>query len=101
MTKEQQRIAIAEARGYIRQGPDSPWFDSPDNEQIHIEDLPDCPNDLNAMHEAEKTRFNDGNDWADYFDALQEICWDQNDPITATAAQRAEAFLKTLNLWIP
>ena len=50
----------------------------------------DYTSDLNAMHEAEKVLSN--NQWLDYVGAL-------NQNVAATAAQRAEAFLKTLNLW--
>ena len=63
--------------------------------------LPDYLNDLNAMHEAEKVLtyeqvnlfvthlrgFTPAKNW--------EGCWG----LHATAAQRAEAFLRTLNLW--
>ena len=85
MNKENQRISISEACG---------------EGHHHLRNLPDYLNDLNAMHEAEK------------------IIWEHINPIIpftfewhlddmgveriahATAAQRAEAFLKTLNLWI-
>ena len=50
----------------------------------------DYCNDLNAMHEAEKVLSN--NQWLDYVAAL-------NQNVAATASQRAEAFLKKLNLW--
>ncbi len=49
-------------------------------------------NDLNAMHEAEKVLI--GEQEAEYADSL---CG--NGSVFATAAQRAEAFLRTLNLW--
>ena len=52
--------------------------------------MPDYLNDLNAMHEAEKV-LND-HQWDDYICQLGHA-------MGATAAQRAEAFLKTLNLW--
>ena len=95
MNKEQQRIKIAGACGYSK-GWDyrtaTPW-----NEWC-IKSLPDYLNDLNAMHEAMKT--------------LSpkmgiEFCFHLNDMgisgewdmLTATAAQRAEAFLKTIKKW--
>ena len=59
--------------------------------------LPSCPdylNDLNAMHEAQR-RLSDAQ-WDNDCDLLGGsllIC------AHATATQRAEAFLKTLNLW--
>jgi hypothetical protein len=102
MNKEQQRIAIAEACGWTKifdwkaagingQHPTEPW----------TEVIPDYLNDLNAMHEAEKFVGLHGEDfkgrkvkriWATHCPCA--------DPRFATAAQRAEAFLKTLNLWI-
>lgn len=63
------------------------------------------PSDLNAMHEAESSlRYQD---LTEYERQLEQKCWHRdgelNDgPISlirATAAQRAEAFLRTLNLW--
>lgn len=66
--------------------------------------IPDYLNDLNAMHEAEKAAFG-GNimAWSSYGDEVVNIFlkiggqW--RPTLTATAAQRAEAFLKTLKLW--
>ncbi len=60
-------------------------------------------NDLNAMHEAEKTmtRFQKH----DYNRILTTTCTGYGvveflgAAISATAAQRSEAFLRTLNLW--
>lgn len=68
-------------------------------------ELPDYPNDLNAMHEAEKgLRGMDRNEYARHlFCAIQapkeipNTTWEK--AVFATAAQRAEAFLRTLNLW--
>ena len=110
MTKEQQRIAIAEACGWSKprkarlQGrpvtywlpPDSSYMDS----RIYEQQLPDYLNDLNAMHEAEKKLSNEKKEA--YAVTLHNICG--NVPFWfgiahATTAQRTEAFLKTLNLW--
>ena len=63
---------------------------------------PDYLNDLNAMAEAEKLltllQF-----WK-YADSLRGLCdargLGQDEYIAATASQRAEAFLRTLNLWV-
>ena len=109
MTEEQQRIAIAEACG---------WTDCQHVESIGLTkgypptntppkygtyengmaQLPDYPNDLNAMHEAEKI-FNH----AQYCRYISELCTltiaDNNSMYMATAAQRAEAFLRTINKW--
>ena len=104
MTPEAQRIAIAEACGWTEisdwgaggingKHPTEPW----------VEVIPDYLNDLNAMHEAEKTlNFIKA---AEYARILTSIAWQSEQPVfapmTATAAQRAEAFLRTLNLWKP
>ncbi len=72
--------------------------------------IPDYPADLNAMHEAEKVlsekpdnglgSLSHGNPKGRYLHRLVEVCGDSF-PIYATASQRAEAFLRTLNLWTP
>lgn len=64
--------------------------------------LPNYLSDLNAMHEAEKVlvdeqRFNFGAALCDTC-CTNEMCI--GECCHATAAQRAEAFLRTLNLWI-
>ena len=119
MTPEAQRIAISEACGWVCQGADT-WIDSSGKEwqvmygwQTYKDGsdiLPDYLNDLNAMHEAENVLFAI-NDWRlirDYFfhlspDLHAEHALDGDDwkLCHATAPQRAEAFLKTLNLWTP
>jgi len=67
--------------------------------------------DLNAMNSAEKVLLGDlkASDEVDpsqpsgkYFMALGDVTERDDHPMfNATAAQRAEAFLKTLNLWVP
>ena len=57
---------------------------------------PDYLNDLNAMHEAEKVLTSP--QWDKYTVALL-FATEHRMFCAATAAQRAEAFLKTLNLW--
>ena len=111
MTSEQQRIAIAKACGWRRiHGAEIyewSWMDKNDN---GTNELPDYLNDLNAMHEAEKKLPEERHPkWIRY---LVQICTqtaaERRDKLvappayytaTATAAQRAEAFLRTLNLW--
>lgn len=111
MTPEQQRIAIARACGWttIYQAsssrhtpkPSDPWIGNllSENKAGHL--IPDYLNDLNAMHEAEKGLF-DRNDWSacKYQETLQQQVmptpsWTWH----ATAAQRAEAFLRTIGKW--
>lgn len=79
---------------------DSVWGDTPP--------LPDYCNNLNAMHEAEKVLTE--KQWNKYVVVLARTIANQFDPnvkvsvptnvlIAATAEQRAEALLRTLNLW--
>lgn len=110
MKPEAQRIAIAEACGWKKcryvEGlrdvigePPAKWkgYYAPGQE---VAWAPDYLGDLNAMHEAEKmlTEIQ----CAFYRQNLHEIITDI--PASryvwhATAAQRAEAFLRTLNRW--
>ena len=98
MKAEAQRIAIAEACGWRRGA--NHWkrlaklrFNSPSR-------LPDYLNDLNAMHEAEKVLTMEQRNA--YFFTLNtavsngEGFWHL---LHATAAQRAEALLRTLGKW--
>lgn len=116
MSPEAQRIVIAEACGWnqrlwdkdSRQRPTTPalkWFGPSGHESRRPSYLPDYLNDLNAMHEAEKTL----RDYAIgvYQDWINRIV--PNSPeyvgglfavIHASAAQRTEAFLRTLGKWI-
>lgn len=61
--------------------------------------LPDYLNDLDAIHKVEKVLFTTGDSWCAYFEELENVCGEDNDPITATAEQRAEAILKTIGKW--
>lgn len=106
MTPEQQLIAIAEACGYRQyhqKGGDGAWEGyTPDGKFFFLEDLPDYLNDLNAMHEAEKVltlkRV------SDYKEHLKRLTLENHNNAQgfvfhATAAQRAEAFLRTIGKW--
>jgi hypothetical protein len=90
MIPKEQRIAIAEACGWTK------GYDWSRSDGIGV--LPDYLNDLNAMHEAEKAL--DGMDQLTYLAKLHEgnhyCSWAGT---CATAAQRAEAFLKTIGKW--
>jgi len=108
MTPEQQRIAIAEACGFTkdwdfkRAQPCRGWC---------AESLPDYLNDLNAMHEAESVMdFHHDQRWIENLVQIglreSALTLDRTDGwdwalvcARSTAAQRAEAFLKTLNIW--
>lgn len=64
--------------------------------------FPDYPKDLNAIHEVEKI-LNDDNSLHGlvfYCNTLMDICKTHRACVTATAAQRAEAFLRTINKWV-
>jgi len=111
MTPQAQRIAIAEACGWVLKIPEHTYtfrvWHSPSGRVIEL-GPPDYSTDLNAMHEAEKELT--GAQADEYADALFVITYEQLSgdrhwatnkffACHATAAQRAEAFLRTLNLW--
>jgi hypothetical protein len=89
MTESEKQVKIAEACGLsgLHYLSGQLRYNS-----SHSYVVPDYLNDLNAMHEAEKAV---KNVWGKYVKQLNSIA----DPACATAAQRAEAFGKTLNLW--
>lgn len=113
MKPEAQRVAIAEACGWVAITSDmvGRWPNSQSSGDCDT--IPNYLNDLNAMHEAEKTLEH----MTPLYDCtLIQIISDgefdlQKHPVAsmhyvdallgihATAAQRAEAFLRTLNLW--
>lgn len=118
MSPEKQRIAIAEACGWRYAGPSDVkehavacWY-APGDMEWHQRLLPDYLNDLNAMHEAENVLSRA--QAKTFAEKMQDVCrwhcigiipdWHHDREalahlIHATAAQRAEAFLRTLNLW--
>jgi hypothetical protein len=128
MTPEAQRIAIAEACGWTEVRADPEHYIHSGLRNPHklcgrrngrYWALPDHLSDLNAMHEAEKVLT--ATQIKDYVKSLLRIhCRDVKQALSerlletdvatlhvntlhalihATAAQRAEAFLRTLNLW--
>lgn len=91
MNKEKQIITIAKACGLDI------------NKEPH---LPDFCNDLNATRWAERTLLVTVQLQARYIQLLQALSWDHGRWIKAdgwacfaSAAQRAEALLKTINKW--
>ena len=92
MTPEQQRIAIAEACGIVYKNPWGSVFKTPKG--VFIE-CPDYCNDLNEMHEAEKI-LTTKDLWESYKNHMLIF---MTEPVCATAAQRAEAFLRTVGKW--
>lgn len=109
MTPEQQRIAIAESCGFKIE--DYKMEDG----NINVAPLPDYLNDLNAMREVEKMLLPDDAQYSQcnfYASELGRLTGNNNGQgwkslsnddcfniLHAKAAQRAEAFLRTLNLW--
>jgi hypothetical protein len=104
MTPEQQRIAIAEACGLTIVSDGITHHLTPcgkktehDPEGCLLKECPDYLNDLNAMHDAEgalnrESGYNENGGYGLYLVAL-------NHDVSAPAEERAEAFLRTLNLW--
>lgn len=111
LTLDQKRILIAQACGWKPNGLCGP-------ETIHHPTkcscfdgigciIPDYFNDLNAIHEAEKSITY----WPDYLFTMRSIVgpfpdaqseWDDHwwaPVVSATASQRSEAFGLTLKLW--
>lgn len=115
MKSEDQRIAIAEACGWEYVEDCYGWPTHADRriEGNGMSKIPDYLNDLNAMHEAEKSlTLTDGGVFAkhllsildgefppDSFEDGTTNIFRIFDAAHATAEQRAEAFLKTLGLW--
>lgn len=108
MSPEAQRIAIAEACGW--KNARGYWGIPPEGgrrfpySEHHEEDwrlkpflgLPDYLNDLNAMHEATQSLTKDQLRW--YRNLLIEMTG-TFEAVDATAAQRAEAFLRAIGKW--
>lgn len=104
MNPIQQRIAIAQACGWTK-SPHTPTVWRFNGESYTEDEIPDYPNDLNAMHEAEQHLVGYPTDvystqYGRYHSQLRVICNHATyATLVATAAQRAEAFLRTLELW--
>lgn len=114
MDKEQQRIKIAEACGYTDIMLPMGFHQQKSDEKAKQcggrwrFEIPNYPEDLNAMHEAEKVL--NFVSLRNYYCELRTLCCPPEPHnltatecafliFIATAAQRAEAFLRTLNLW--
>ena len=108
MDKEKQRIKIAEVCGwkdiFVENNRTLLGKHEPESMGRDYLDVPDYLNDLNAMHEAEKKMTLQ--QVSDFGKRLERIVIPFHASANvsgqiwhATAAQRAEAFLRTLNLW--
>ena len=98
MTPEKQRVAIAESCGWKTDKRGLGWL-SP---RGYYASEPDYLNDLNAMHEAEELLYakSDTLEGAERMrDYSKWLCNIAKYPLRATAAQRAEAFLRTIGKW--
>jgi hypothetical protein len=112
MSPDKQRIAIAQACGwkYIINDPERyPYWSAPKGDlrygnpldaELFPKAFPDYLNDLNAMHEAEKM-LTQAQDYHYRASILPAVCNDGSGMIamTALAAQRAEALLRTIGKW--
>ena len=104
MTDEQINAAIAEACGWKVT---TSSFGIPPTQtafsKLHgYDELPNYCIDLNAMHEAEKVlkswdQYTNYHAWLGYCGGNKIV--QLHECITATARQRAEAFLRTLDKW--
>ena len=101
MTNDQINAAIAQACGWMdieectcgfKTRGNPPWYSA------HKKHIPNYCNDLNAMHEAEDEL--SGNQYMVYANILGAVEGSLFG-IRATARQRAEAFLRTLEKWEP
>ena len=105
MNPEQQRIAIAEACGWknVDAGAGRVWGfttrhkGTPSESDVCV-DIPNYLNDLNAMHEAEKTLTDKAHEEfrLNLYDLIRD---DSRLIVSSTATQRAEAFLRTIGKW--
>ena len=108
MTKEQQRIAIAKSCGwtdcvFVESIKLAKGFPPPNNPPSYgtyengMAQLPNYLKDLNAMHEAENVLTKVQR--REYVRTLFQTTNTDWDSHCATAAQRADAFLKTIGKW--
>jgi hypothetical protein len=96
MKPEAQRIAIAEACPFVEKYGKGELLWRWQGRLIYFDPL----NDLNAVHEAERASIIGKEELEErYWLALYDVCKTTRWPFDATAAHRAEAFLRTLNLW--
>lgn len=110
MNPEQQRVAIAEACGWTaREDIENFWraVDASGNmthelwmseRNVWSAGIPNYLNDLNAMHDAEKTLTDKAHE--EFRLNLYDVIGDDSRLIvSSTATQRAEAFLRTIGKW--
>lgn len=105
MTDNEIRVAIAEACGYkypcpscFNNGYKDRWRNKGDTGCLAENDLPDFPNDLNAIHEVCEATLT-GDQKQEFAWALYKILTPGQLICLATARQQAEAFLRTVGKW--
>ena len=108
MNPDSQRIAIAEACGWTECHPATKtphgFFEAYGRKKLPCgsrkdERLPDYLNDLNAMHQAEKVLgLMQRHHFANRVASSADAGWGFK-ALHATAAMRAEAFLRTIGKW--
>jgi len=94
MNPRAQQVAIAAILGWAYDSVVHGWRHK--STRHMFSDCPDYPNDLDAMHDAEKTLTAEQR--TNYIFAMAQITGHQS--TFATAAQRAEAFLRVHGKWV-
>jgi hypothetical protein len=104
MTMGQRRLKVAKLAGWETDG--KYWWNleldktRPDNDDGIRTGVPDYLNDLNAMHEAEQVFHNNpvrSGIIPKYMYETHLLTLTRGEPVYATAAQRAEAFVLTMD----
>jgi len=109
MSPERQRVVIAEMCGWSIH-PKDRFLVIPPNSPHSVQSIstiPDYLRDLNSMADAERCLFGGSDLWQKFVFALLDSCNGSGMSaldglcclVQSTAAQRAEAFLRTLNKW--
>lgn len=108
MTNDEIRIKIAEACGWthVEKEEGGAVYGYPKTNSCRLFAIPNYPEDLNAMHEAEKVLTDEQDlEYSEFLALVVKARWGANNSCdmqrlrSATAAQRADAFCETLNLW--
>lgn len=101
MDTTKQRIAIAEACGHEKQVRSEMWWSRSLGRYFALNELPDYLNSLDAMHEAEKVLTQErARAYGEQLSSVPQTgTWAGCTMWHFSAAQRAEAFLRTIDKW--
>jgi len=105
MTQQEKRIKIAQACGWkMLDGKEYKWEDPSghifEDWSKRVVMCPDYFNNLNACHDMEKVVLENAGSWVRYVKEIKvQSCLTGLPHFHIPAAERAEAFGKTLNLW--